>query len=503
MNFRETLQNKKIMIPVIITVLLLAVAFAVVMLFFWKWEIGDGYYKKANKIYFNNKLVTEHLENFKLLGYGFAKNKNHVFYLGKDFSTDVDFQKLISKNLIATTESIYYFDGNDIKRIRGVDGKTFELLNNSYGKDKDLYYYIDSQDSNNFTCVKPEFINDNEEYDIQCGDSYFKQGQFVKYTVQYQSYLDAEKTRKEYEDANQPKNNKDMLKELFGGELSDYEFQTLNVSNVVCDESLENAIRNTSTYSRYGGLQINDKEFSSEYSCSKFNKECENVEAEKIKIADEVNNNVYNIVNGCLYKKGGPVFEHNLLVKRMQGYFNNVKGAGIGRVWDGIEEFHRIEESGYLYIYLYGYAGCGGCIFNGPYLKINLSTGDVSGGSSDIPFLPNIFISPNDSKAIEVSFDGNIEKSEIKLYLYDFINDKRTKSIYTIPQDKTILEVGDGTYPIKDSINWLDENVIQLQLYKRSNEKWEEAIARHEEKDGRSNFMGYEVSGKPIILKVE
>ena len=61
MNFRETLQNKKIMIPVIITVLLLAVAFTVVMLFFWKWEIGDGYYKKANKIYFNNKL-----ESYKL-----------------------------------------------------------------------------------------------------------------------------------------------------------------------------------------------------------------------------------------------------------------------------------------------------------------------------------------------------------------------------------------------------------------------------------------------------
>ena len=139
MNFKEILQDKKIVISTSVAILILAVVFIVVMFFFWKWDIGDGYYKKANKIYFNNKLVTEHLENFKLLGYGFAKNKNLVFYLGKDFSTDIDFQKLLSKNLIVTTKSIYYFDSNDIKRIRGVDGKTFVLLNNNYGRDKDIF----------------------------------------------------------------------------------------------------------------------------------------------------------------------------------------------------------------------------------------------------------------------------------------------------------------------------------------------------------------------------
>lgn len=217
-------------------------------------------------------------------------------------------------------------------------------------------------------------------------------------------------------------------------------------------------------------------------------------------IIKKAEKNTYNIFNGCIYKDGQSLFEKDLSVKISDGFFGDVKNSR--NFVEGIYEWFRVEKDNYLYVYLVAYRGCGGCVYNGPFLKIDLKTGEVSGHNSNIPYLPNLFLSPDRLSAVEVSFDHGA-KSEIELYIYDFIRDERTKLIYTMPKDKTILYDGDGTYPMDDSIKWLNDNTLEIQLYKRSEEKFEEAIAIYELKEnGYSEFVGHEKADEPVIVKI-
>lgn len=238
--------------------------------------------------------------------------------------------------------------------------------------------------------------------------------------------------------------------ELDGKIIQDFRqnFYLKNLPNLVCLETLADAIVSIEGLSFYGGHRINGQVY-----------EVDEEEA----IRAEVSSNQYNIVNGCLYRNNDRVFEYNLLVYDFAGFFDEKTSLG-----EWAEEWFRFTENQNLYIFLKGAAGCGGCVFNGPYLVVDLESETIEMKYADLPYLPKLILSPSKKLAIEVDWaDYLSEDNLIKLYLYDFLTTQRTNLVYELPDDKTILIQGHGVYVIKDAISWLNNSTIQIQLFEK------------------------------------
>lgn len=281
------------------------------------------------------------------------------------------------------------------------------------------------------------------------------------------------------------------------GEVNNYDMTFLNIPTAFCPNKKIDAVN----FER--DLEINDKKFSANYECLITKNRCDEVEDEDELINKELGRYKYTIVNGCLYKDDTPVFEENLAINKELGYFDGIVKNTIDRdVWMSVHEIFRIETDDNLLIYLGGEKACGGCYTDGIYLKVDLKTEVVVGGIKDLPYRPNLFFYPNSSKAIEVVYDKQVDKSDIELYIFDMIEGKRGSLVYTIPSGKTILTSEAGIHTIKGSVVWLNSNVIRIKQYERSAEKWVEAMPDYIKKDGKEYFIGYRNPDEAVIIDI-
>ncbi|OGL89659.1 hypothetical protein A3J36_00825 [Candidatus Uhrbacteria bacterium RIFCSPLOWO2_02_FULL_54_37] len=214
----------------------------------------------------------------------------------------------------------------------------------------------------------------------------------------------------------------------------------------------------------------------------------------------------YDILNGCLYYRDQQVFKGNLLMKVIYGDFGeryfltNASGLRNG-MGESASEWFRFEEKGRLYIFLRGAAGCGGCVYNGPYLVIDLRTGNIETKDSDLPYPPHNIFSPNRKKAItfdqEQSDDTESRVSHVVLSVFDFLTFVK-KEIYAVPDDSSVLALGMGVFFIDDAITWLDDNRVQIQLYEGEGASEGELVTD----ENGSSHNEYTKRGEPIVLKV-
>ena len=129
------------------------------------------------------------------------------------------------------------------------------------------------------------------------------------------------------------------------------------------------------------------------------------------------------------------------------------------------------------------------------YLIIDLNSGLVEGKVADLPYLPYLVLSPNKKIAIESDWDDSYIT---KLYLFDFLNNKRGKLLFEVPEDKTILIGGHGVFLSEGAIIWSNSSEIKIQLYEKS-ETGGLAKSEYIKDIGPQYFK----SGEPIIIKIE
>lgn len=103
------------------------------------------YIKKEDGIYdSDNSLIKDvDIDTFKVLGYCYAKDKNHIYY-SSEILNDVDYSSFenIEKSSYsaAKDKNNFYYGGEKID----VDYFSFEILNNSFAKDKNFVYYTEN-----------------------------------------------------------------------------------------------------------------------------------------------------------------------------------------------------------------------------------------------------------------------------------------------------------------------------------------------------------------------
>ena len=226
-------------------------------------------------------------------------------------------------------------------------------------------------------------------------------------------------------------------------------------------------------------FQINDKEYDTriyaETICQDWDIDCQNRSfiLNEENIQKEITESKYTLVNGCLYKNGLKTLDFDLSAYYKTDFFgSNLEsklGAGLtpGTLQSTFEWF-RFENDNKLFIFLKNTAGCGGCVFIGHYLEIDLETEKIVGKYQDgLNNYFNTILSPDKKRAITISWKN--ESYDTELYLYDF-TDFSKKLVYSIPEDKSILGVGYGVQPEEGAISWLNNKTIALQLFEKSME---------------------------------
>ena len=264
----------------------------------------------------------------------------------------------------------------------------------------------------------------------------------------------------------------------------------INCAKEIDDEVKSNDLNRMSFF---GQVRVNGKTYDKRINCLRFKKDCEEevLNTEEKQIQDTIDANRFNIINGCLYDGERKALNYNLFAYTQTDFFTKKTD----RIGEYADEWFRFEHNNKLYIYLNGAAGCGGCIFNGPYLIIDLNSGLVEGKVADLPYLPYLVLSPNKKIAIESDWDDSYIT---KLYLFDFLNNKRGKLLFEVPEDKTILIGGHGVFLSEGAIIWSNSSEIKIQLYEKS-ETGGLAKSEYIKDIGPQYFK----SGEPIIIKIE
>ncbi len=278
-----------------------------------------------------------------------------------------------------------------------------------------------------------------------------------------------------------------------------------------CAENIEDSITFRSGFATH----INDKEFEKMWECERSKEPCQDcyrsdkscneeiLKEEKESMLKEINSKQFNIIDGCIYKDKKRLLKNNLYYYLNEtDFFAGKKLENTHPMPESIDEWFRIEDKNNLHIYLYGSAGCGGCIFNDYYLKIDKKSGSIKGKIVDLPYIKNLFLSPDNRFAVEVDYELNKEgrSGEVHLWLYEFISNERKKLLYKIPENKTILTEGDGIYTM-DVIEWKNNTKISVQLYENDKDS---GFAKFEyvETNGISS-MDYIESGDPLLIEIE
>jgi hypothetical protein len=215
----------------------------------------------------------------------------------------------------------------------------------------------------------------------------------------------------------------------------------------------------------------------------------------------------YDVLNGCLFYRDRRVFEETLFTRIIYGdfgeeYFTTRLPEESKSMGESASEWFRFEDNGKLYIFLRGGAGCGGCVYNDPYLVIDLRTGGIEMKNADVPYLPHNIFSPSRTKSITFDYerpqDNKSGVSGVKLSVFDFLTFEK-KGIYTVPDDSSVLALGMGVFFIDDAITWLDDNRVQIQFYEGEGASAGEEVI---DEQGVTNYV-YTPKGEPIIVRVD
>ncbi|MBD3231406.1 hypothetical protein GF322_01970 [Candidatus Dependentiae bacterium] len=312
-----------------------------------------------------------------------------------------------------------------------------------------------------------------------------------------------EKGSQEPEKPNSTEKPENIKEDMSGWQKYDKEISNLVKNNyfngitspdiISCSNNIKDEVKSTENkMSFYGGRTVNGLKYDKKNNCIRWNKDCEEeiLNSEEKQIQKIINRNRFNVINGCLYDGQNKALKYNLFAYTHTDFFGQ-KTDGIG---EAANEWFRFEHNNNLYIFLKGGAGCGGCVFNGPYLIINLNSGAIKGEYSDLPYLPYLVLSPNKKMALEANWD---EGNNTKIYLFDFITNKREKLIFEIPKDKSILVQGHGVYLMEDAVIWVDNSTVKIQLYEQATDGY--AKSEYIDNVGIQYFK----AGEPVIVKID
>lgn len=276
--------------------------------------------------------------------------------------------------------------------------------------------------------------------------------------------------------------------------------------NYLCDEHFPKDLSsNNNALGYYGGVELNGCVYNALTSKVESRGYWQTIDSCEDTVQQEIASKQYRVLNGCLYKGNDRVFEHNLLIMVQDGDFGEeyVVGSeayarrGLGEY--AVEWFRFVRE-GKLHIFLKGGAGCGGCAFNGPYIVIDLSSGTVRLDSADLPYLPNLVLSPDHKHGITFDYqitkneEGKLEFSNVRLISFDFVT-FLSKPIVTIPDSVAVLEAGMGEFFAQNAVTWKSNSLISVQPYKGSiftNGVWDE-----------NNHATYESAGKSFTVSIQ
>lgn len=182
----------------------------------------------------------------------------------------------------------------------------------------------------------------------------------------------------------------------------------------------------------------------------------------------------YIVHENCLYFRGKPVFVKSLYDLVVSGEFGAPPMTMSQQAYFGenhVTELFRYEHNGKLRIFLQGGSGCGGCIHTGPYLEIDESTGQIERKMADLPYFYHLELSPNKKLAIlvEIEYPERDEEGKVAAgeatkevhYLYDLVNFKKIKTLYSpTPGKTTLLSCGMGCS--NEGAEWLDNQFVQI-----------------------------------------
>ncbi len=105
--------------------------------------LGHGYTKDTNAVYYiNERIIGVDSETFEVLGYGYTKDTNAVYYTNERIiGVDSETFEVLGYGYIKDANAVYYnLYTNEIKEVIGADPTTFEPLDWELAKDKNYEY---------------------------------------------------------------------------------------------------------------------------------------------------------------------------------------------------------------------------------------------------------------------------------------------------------------------------------------------------------------------------
>lgn len=408
------------------------------------------YVKNYYGVYYNeDKIVEADKDSFVIIDKddkSFSKDNYNVYLKGKVISGADPKTFKVKDNIYPYIN--YYSEDKDYiyinyEKINGIDRESFEIIYNGYSKDnKNVFYYsrkIDTANPNDFIILK-------NGYSRSVNMIFFEDKKMENVDIESFKVLDGYSV-----------DNNNIY--ISGEIVSDININKLKMPlgefKIECNKKLSDMINNKSYHFYINGCDYNNGVTYKPRGLFD-NPDCSD------SLEEELKRNEYNFVNGCLYHNEDRVFQYNLFLSEK-----------IDMRGEDIKEWFRFKDKNKLFIFLRSGAGCGGCIYNGPYLVIDLNSGDVQVKNADLPYLPHLVLSPDKKSAIEFTYNSKLGDTgdiigDIKLYLYDFIKLERTSLVYEIPENYTIVSMGHGFYLQAGSVVFLDDTKIGIQLYEKN-----------------------------------
>jgi hypothetical protein len=221
---------------------------------------------------------------------------------------------------------------------------------------------------------------------------------------------------------------------------------------------------------------------------------------------DEFIRRRYNIVNECLYDNGKLLSETPLSHELFDGGFGpkNIDGelSGIFNM-EITFEWHRFIHENKLFILLAGNAGCGGCWASGPYLIIDLASGEIKKEFYDFPYYLNHSLSPEGDKIIFMNTLGkgrlDFDVDNQRLHILD-IPTLIVKEIYTVPNNQSLIDGEYWNYLIKDAVIWDSNDEVRVAQIKKNQsiEDYERGYAAFKNRESENFFKRYTFLGEPV-----
>jgi hypothetical protein len=234
-----------------------------------------------------------------------------------------------------------------------------------------------------------------------------------------------------------------------------------------------------------------------------------NSEECKEKFEDEFIRRRYNIVNECLYDNDKLISVTPLSHSLINGDFGEKYHAEFFNIFvsELLFEWHRFIDENKLYILIAGNAGCGGCWDNGPYLIIDLETGNIEKKFFDFPYLGNVIFSPNGDKLIYINtqnsnFEFNLNNQVLSVLDIPSLS---SKEIYEVPTNQSLIDSGYISYFIKDAIIW-DSNrevrVAQIKKYDGEDPYMQNYAAYKNGESEQDFYKRYTFLGEPVKVEL-